>query len=122
MIKILTGILATGAAFLVAMYTGTSVLDTGVWSMLNIVSALVIPFVIIILSAFGKALWDVHKRLTQIEDAVSQHSETLYGNPDDAMHNGLAQDVKDVKVKVDTIDEKMDTINDYIREKGEKDD
>jgi len=100
----------------VLVVAGPSVTVAAVWGALEAGAAIVIPFLVLILTAYGRALWSLHNRLGDVEDGQSRHDKTLYGDPQDPMHSGIATDLRDVRDRVERVDERLADIHEYVTE------
>ncbi len=86
------------------------------WDALQIVSTVVVPFLVLFLTGLGKLVWAMHGRLKRIEASQDQHSKTLYGDDADVMHEGLSQEMSDLKLKVSNIEQMLGKISRQIEE------
>lgn len=98
-----------------------SFLSITLWDILNIFATLVVPFLVVILTAFGKLILNMIRDINELDDTVKHQGRTLYGDPQDAMSSGLSSEVRAMKASIRNMEQMLDEINRKLNDIGPKD-
>lgn len=83
---------------------------------LDLLSKLVLPFVLAAMTLIGKGVWNLHQRLGEIESTLADHHTTLYGDDDDANIEGLTHDIAEMSDQTDRIESCLLRIEDEFED------
>lgn len=94
-------------------------LESGFWAAINLVIKALIPFLVLALTAVGRLLYQLLNRVGDLEEQVNQQMRTLYGDPQDAMHDGLSSEVREMKTSIENVEKMLTEIESHLNEDDE---
>lgn len=82
---------------------------------LGLIVAIAVPIIPLLLTVLGKMVWNMRKRIAELEERTKRHSRTLYGDADDPTHAGLAEGLSDIKTTLADVRREVSHISRSLR-------
>lgn len=68
----------------------------------------------LVIAAIGRFIWKNHIRSKKNKNSIKRYGRALFGDDDDATHDGIAQQVSDVHSNMKNLDNRLTRIEDKI--------
>jgi hypothetical protein len=78
---------------------------------INIIAVVVAPTLPVVIGWGYKMIRSIQSSISELEAESTRHSRTLYGDADDPMHNGLAEEFSDIKSTLGTMEREITYIS-----------
>lgn len=80
----------------------------------NVQAALIGASVIVIVLPIGRFVWRNHSRSSKNSSRLNRYGRTLFGDDDDATHDGIAQQVEDLHAQGQRLEERVGRVEDKV--------
>lgn len=78
---------------------------------INIIAVVVAPTLPVLIGWGYKMIRSIRSDISELEAESTRHSRTLYGDADDPTHNGLAEELSDIKSTLGTMEREITYIS-----------
>jgi hypothetical protein len=83
---------------------------------LGLLVAIATPIIPLLLTVLGKMVWDMRKRIAELEEQTRRHSRTLYGDAEDPTHDGLAEGLSEIQTTLADVRREVSHISRSLRD------